>query len=104
VTFWELVWGSMGGRLSVPEIILMVVVLAVVCGIVGSITGLIIGGADVGPDVGAWIGVGAGLLLGLAEMALAGNARAAINLIFWFFTGRYIGASIAARVQQPVLT
>jgi len=39
--------------------------------------------------------------LGL-EIWMYNSAFMAVNVIFWIFTGRFVGRNIAARVQQPV--
>jgi hypothetical protein len=82
----------------------MVVGLAFFYGFFGSITGIIIGAANASISTGTAIGVGMGILVCLLETLMEQDARMLINLIFFFFTGQFVGAGITARVQQPVAT
>jgi hypothetical protein len=81
-----------------------VVIMAVIYGFFGSVTGIIIGAANASPGTGSTIGVGVGVTVCLLETLLAVDARGLINLIWYFFTGQFVGAGIAGRVQRPVLS
>jgi hypothetical protein len=89
-------WGH--GWLGTGEVIAR----AVIYGFFGSIVGLIIGASNASVDTGAKIGVGAGILIGLLRAAFFQDAGQLINLVFYYFTGQFIGAGITTRVQRPV--
>jgi hypothetical protein len=71
-------------------------------GIAGSLTGVVIGAVNASIGTGLAIGVGAGLLLCAREALLSHDPGSLINIVFYFFTGRFVGAGITWRVQQPV--
>ncbi len=107
--FWEFAFGAAQstpgekgpGLLAV--FIFSALLFVFVFGFAGSLVGLIIGAANAPVSTGAIIGVVAGLILcGLEFLISGGRASTLLNIFFWFFTGRYVGAIIAARVQQPV--
>ena len=106
-TVWNLFWATLHGLGSKGDnFMLTVLVMAIVFGLVfavaGAIVGLIIGAMDSDTSQGAIIGVVAGVLLCGVEVLLTKNSFMFINIFFWFFTGRYVGANIAAKVQRPV--
>lgn len=68
----------------------------------GSLAGLVIGAANLDEDQGVWVGVGAGFVILGLEFLLSQNPLMFINVIFFYFTGQYIGRGIAGRVQRPV--
>jgi hypothetical protein len=102
-TLWTLlsmfIWGH--GSFS-ARIVIYLMVMAVVFGFFGSVTGVIIGALNASESTGTIIGVGMGILLCLLEVLLARSAGGLVNLIFYFFTGRYVGRGITGRVQQPL--
>lgn len=111
--FWGIVWGSfstatshsnIGGGSLVLVIVITSLVFAIVFGFVGAVAGLIIGASDSTVETGAIIGVVAGLLLCGLEFLLSQSGATVINIFFWFFTGRFVGTSIARKVHQPVGT
>lgn len=99
-TVLTVVWSFMmgGGGMTVWEGVFYAFFYA----FFGGLLGLIIALSNAFPQRGAIIGIVVGVLACLAEMALSHSAGALINLIFYFFTGRFIGAAIAWRVQQPL--
>jgi len=103
LVFWEFVWRGMpkGG---VAPILVVAAVFVVVFAVIGGLIGLIVGAANLEPEAAAWIGVGAGMLLMGLEFLISGNAFSFVNVIFWFFTGRYVGRAIGWRVQKAVRT
>jgi hypothetical protein len=107
--FWFFVWGGVDSASSGKGIgllgtgIFLAILFFIVFGFLGSLVGMIIGAGNASVSTGAIIGVVAGLILcGLEFLMTGGNASSLVNVFFWFFTGRYVGANIAARVQQPV--
>ncbi len=103
--FWGLVWGGAKGQLKDVDGVMLVVLfigLAFIFGFCGSLVGLIIGAINAEEGAAVAAGVGMGLLLGLLEVWLEQNPRLFVNMIFWFFTGRMVGAGVWGRVQQPV--
>ena len=76
--------------------------MGVVYAFFGSLAGLIIGMSNAAHATGMAIGVGVGILVCLLEMLLTRNFGSLINLVFYYFTGRYVGLGITGRVQQPV--
>jgi hypothetical protein len=101
-TFWFLVWNFNDvSQHSAPALFvgIIVVVLAIFFAIVGSIMGLIIGAMDADEGTGAIVGVVFGVICLGIEFLLARNAGALTSIIFYYFTGRFIGAQIAAKVQ-----
>jgi hypothetical protein len=79
-----------------------IVNLLIYYGFAGSVTGLIIGASNASLRTGVAIGVGAGLLLCLLEALAQQSFGGVLNIFFYFFTGRFVGAGITWRVQQPV--
>jgi hypothetical protein len=100
-TVWTIIslfiWGD--GSFSL-RMVVEVVIMMVIFGFFGSITGLLIGAANASESTGTGIGVGMGVLLCLMEVLLSRSAGGLVNLIFYFFTGRYVGRGITGRVQQ----
>jgi hypothetical protein len=90
------IWGHGSFDLGVTMLYL------VVYGFFGSLTGLIIGAFNASMGTGVALGVGVGLLLCALEALLSRDSGALIKVIFYFFTGRFVGAGITWRVQQPV--
>lgn len=98
VVVWGFIWGQ-GWPGTVG-----VVMLAFFYGFFGSLTGLIIGASNPSVGRGTTIGVCVGVLVCLLETFWAQDARQLINLVFFYFTGQFVGAGITMRVQQPVLS
>jgi hypothetical protein len=86
------------------ELIFTFVIMAVVYAFFGCLAGLIIGASNATFATGAIIGVGVGITVCLLPMLLSHNFGGVINLFFYYFTGRYVGAGITGRVQRPVGT
>ncbi len=108
--FWAFVWGgvnSLGGKHE--NLVLMGVILGVifvlVFGVAGAVVGLIIGAMNAPVQTGAVIGIVFGLIFCGLEVVLGGfQPGMLINIFFWFYTGRYVGAKVAMHVQRPVIT
>lgn len=100
---WDLFFGATRGDFSFDvRTILAVVIFAIVYGLAGGLTGLIIGASNAPMSAGASVGIGAGLLLCLLETLAMHNFGGLLNVFFYFFTGRFVGAGITWRVHQPV--
>lgn len=69
----------------------------------GAVVGFIIALVDGDDEMGAKVGVGAGLLLLGVEYLQYRSPLILVNIFFWFFTGRFIGAAIGSRVQRPII-
>ncbi len=76
-------------------------VMAFIYGFFGSLTGIVIAATNAREGTAAGIGVAAGLLMMGLEV-LIGGALAFINIIWYFFTGRYVGAGLAGRVHSLI--
>lgn len=101
--FWDLVWGAArGGSGFGFGWVAGAVFITVVFAFFGSLTGLIIAASNATISTGAAVGIGAGLLLCLLEALATHNFGGMLNVFFYFFTGRFVGANIALRVQRPV--
>jgi hypothetical protein len=103
-TAWTLLsamlWGGLfSGRTSIVP---LVIGMGVIYGFFGSLTGLVIGLARPNENLGMNIGVGMGVAICLLEAALGGNPSTLINLVFFYFTGRFVGAGLTGRVMRPV--
>ena len=101
--FWGLVY-SKGDTGGLGAIVFLVFVFGIFFAVIGSLIGLIIGAANLKPDAAAIVGVVCGLILMGLEYWYSGSAGSFVNIFFWIFTGRFIGAGIALRVQRPVLS
>jgi hypothetical protein len=103
-TLWTIIssfiWSQ--GKESTAVLIVYFVIMAFAYAFVGALVGLVIAGMNADPGVGAIVGVVAGLLFCGLEVFVMHSAAGFINVIFYYFTGRYIGANIAARVQRPL--
>lgn len=99
VVFWDLIAHSSGER-DTGLMIFVALVLGVFFAVVGSVMGLIIGMIDAMEDVGAIVGVVFGVLMLALEYSITRNSMIFVNILFWSFTGRFIGRNIALRVQQ----
>lgn len=101
--FWSVVWGS-GSRdaPTLPDILVLALVFVLFFALVGAVTGLILGAINASPGTGAIVGIVVGLLMLGLEYMMEQCGTVLVNIFFWFFTGRFIGAGIATRVQQPV--
>ena len=94
--FWSFAWGHGGVSFGVG------LQMVIFYGFFGCLAGVIIGAANMPLGRGAIVGVSVGILVWLLEMALSGDTGGLINIFFYFFTGRFVGAGITWRVQQPV--
>jgi hypothetical protein len=101
-TLWTVVSSMLWGGLPSAVDVAGWVLYAFIYSFFGTLAGLVIALSNAGLGVGQGVGVGIGLLLCLIEVVVFKNPRMLVNLFFYFFTGRYIGMSIAAKVQQPV--
>ena len=103
VFIWDILRSSGGEHpLSAAWMGGLTLLFALFFAFVGSVMGLIIGAMDAMPDTGAIVGVVIGLVMLGLEYLLTRSGMIFVNIFFWFFTGRFIGANIAARVQRPV--
>jgi hypothetical protein len=97
-SFWFLVYGGSSHGAAVA--IVFILLGALIFTVTGSVVGLILAAIDADVATGAIVGVVAGLLLFVGELALNGfSASGFFNVIFWFFTGRFVGANIARKIQ-----
>ncbi|MDQ2731377.1 MAG: tetratricopeptide repeat protein [Armatimonadota bacterium] len=69
----------------------------------GAVLGAVIAVINADISTGAVVGVVIGLIACGIEAYLAGSASLMVNVFFYFFTGRFIGASVAKAVQQPII-
>ena len=104
-TLWIVFWSVVLGAITSNQgFMLFMLAAGLIAGIgfafVGSIVGLIIGATNSEEDQGAIIGVVAGLLLFGIERLLSAKGLGLSGIIFWFFSGRYVGRNIAAKVQK----
>jgi hypothetical protein len=83
-------------------VIIGILAAALFHGFVGSLAGLIIGAINADEKVGAIVCIVFGFLLLGLQMLGGGSPLLIVNVFFWFITGRFIGASIAAKVQARV--
>jgi hypothetical protein len=109
--YWTL-WSSISlflwragslGRSGGMGILLIFLIYVAIYSMVGAVTGIIIGLANLAPDKGSMVGVGGGMVAMGLRALLFQNPFQFINVFFFFFTGRYVGAGIAAKVQAPVV-
>ncbi len=99
-TFWFIVYGGLSNATGA---MIYIVLSMIVFTFMGSLTGLIAAVIDADTNVGSIIGVVAGMILFAAEYFLIGGSPLSlINVFFWFFTGRFVGRMVAAKIQQPV--
>lgn len=104
-TLWTVVsaFVGIGGRPTFDAAFFFgMIVYAFAYGFFGSLAGLIIGAANLEEDQAVYVGVGAGLLLLGLEFLMSRSPGTFINIVFYFFTGRFIGRGIAGRVQALV--
>jgi len=94
--FWSFAWGHGGVSIGVG------ILMAIFYGFFGSVAGLIIGVANLPTGPGSIVGVCTGIIVCIIEMALSHDAGSLVNIFFYFFTGRFVGAGITGRVQRPV--
>jgi tetratricopeptide repeat protein len=99
-TVWSLVSFFLWNHQDVGVgLIVLVVIWVVVYGFFGSLTGLIIGAANLDQEQAGWAGVGVAALAFGLETLLGGFS--VVNLVWYFFTGRFIGHGLGARIQHP---
>lgn len=106
---WTLVTMFSVGLISlfvtkVEMAILVFLVMGVLNALFHSSMGMLIGGIaafmNADEDTGGWIGISVGLLILL--IGLFFGFLALWSVFFYIFVGRWIGRSVAARVQKPV--
>lgn len=103
VFIWQiLIYGLLPGKLDAVTAVVMTILFVIVFGFVGSLAGLIIAAINGDENTGAVVGVVFGLLFLGLEFLMTRNPRILINALFWFFSGRYVGASIGKKVQALV--
>ena len=98
--FWSAVWEF--NKLGISGMLQLLAVYLVVFTIGGTIAGLIISVLPPSIQSGVAVGVVFGLIFFGLEMLLEPGPGMAVNIFFWFFTGRFVGANIAARVHRPI--
>ena len=96
-------WGAMRSDLAFDSRLIVIwVIFAVVYGFFGSLSGFIIGASNAFMGTGVAIGIGTGMILCGLQALAQHDPGDLVNVIFYFFTGRFIGAAITRRVQQPM--
>ncbi len=99
--FWAAVWNFKDFGIGGMLFLLCVFLVAFTIG--GMIAGLIISALPPTIQSGVIVGVVLGLVFfGLEILFEGGVGSSYINIFFWFFTGRFVGANIAARVHRPI--
>jgi hypothetical protein len=66
----------------------------------GLLTGLVIALLNADEDAGAWVGTSVGFLILLIGLRV--GFLAFCGVVFYILMGRWVGRSVAARVQRPV--
>ncbi len=87
-----------GGLGVVIEVIFWVVISA----FFGGLTGLIIGAGNMDDSTGGGVGIGLGVIYCILRALLLQSAAFVISIFFFVAMGRFIGASVAKRVQASV--
>ena len=98
--FWTVAWNFKD--FSMPGLFLLLAVFVGIFTVGGVVAGLIIAVLPPAVSSGAAVGVTFGIIFCVIEMLLNGSAQMIVNIFFWFFTGRYVGANIAVRVHRPI--
>lgn len=105
-TLWTIAshffWNRSSESNDTLSLVIVFVLYALSYAFFGIIAGLVIAGILAPPATGAIVGVVVGLCVMGIEAYLNQSLGSLINVFFYFFTGRYIGANIAARVNRPV--
>jgi len=102
-TLWTIISIFLWGHASSTKfVIAALIIFGLMYGVMGVIAGLLIAALNAPIQKAIIIGVGVGLLACVLEIVWSGNPIQIINFVFYFFTGRFVGAGIAARVHQPV--
>jgi hypothetical protein len=96
-----IIGGGLKG-VDTPVILLILVAFVGLFTVGGVVAGLIIAALKPSLTTGIAVGVVIGIGFCALEVLKFGGAEMYINIFFWFFTGRYIGANIAARVHRPI--
>lgn len=101
--FWTLVWNFSDVTKDFGFALLLFGGFAVIFTVGGAVLGLILGLTGANPEGGGFLGILMGLVFFGLEMWLSHASPSSFyNVVFWFFTGRFIGTNIAARVTRAV--
>ena len=101
--FWTVAWGFSDVTAHTAFYILLFVAFCVVFMAGGAILGLILALLRANPEGGGFLGIIVGVIFFALEMWLTQASPSAwVNVIFWFYTGRFVGTNVAARIMQPV--
>jgi hypothetical protein len=96
-TLWTVIWNLVG----VTQVRAMSnVEYALFYAFFGAVVGGTIAVLDADVCLGAKLGIGIGVVACLVETALAHSSGALFYLLWYFFTGRFIGRQVARRLQQ----
>jgi hypothetical protein len=85
---------------AIVAFLVMCVLSALFHSAMGMLTGVVAALLNADEDAGAWVGACVGFLILLVGLFFGFLAMWAV--VFYIFMGRFIGRSIAARVQRPV--
>ncbi len=99
-TLWSLVWMGVynGSHIKVIDYIAIGIIYGVACGVVGSLVGLVVFLKRLRYSASVMAGLLGGLVLMAFEFALnKDDPKMLINVIFWAFTGRFIGGLIGRK-------
>ena len=91
-----------GGFAHPDSLIGNLIAYAFISAFLGGLGGLIMGAVGASPVASVGIGIGAGMLYMVIEGVLSQNWGNVINIVFYFFTGRLVGALIGAKIRQPI--
>ena len=99
IVFDILIYGFKDSSAHPLGAVLLSLFFAVFFAAIGAIAGLIIGAINGDEGSGAIVGIVAALILFGIEAYMT---HSFFNIIFWFFTGRFVGANIGKRVQERI--
>lgn len=105
ICFWRVLIGNafseaMGHKPDPVETVALILGIAGFFAFIGAIMGAIMAVIQAEESTGGAIGIVVGLMIVVAAIVL--NQSGFAGIIFWFFTGRFIGGQIAARVSRPM--
>ncbi len=102
-TIWSVLWLAidLGGHADTTGLVALSILYAIACSIVGGLVGIFVfvkrGNRVLGQTAGV---IGGMVLLGLEFLLYHDDPKIMVNIIFWYFTGRFVGRMIGNRSQR----
>jgi len=97
--FWHVISAATGHDMNWGAVLVIGVIYFLLYGFLGSLAGLIIGAANLDSGPAIIVTVLAGMVVFALELVFGGGFQI-INIFWYFFTGRFIGAMLSGKMHE----